>query len=169
MRIIPHPESRQPLLKNFFLAVGTILCLTIGAVNSSVALIDSELNDSTNSSVKLLNAASNRVRNFTGTYTIKNRSILDVLILPNNKLKFHLLATYTPPGNPGGTNTGKASGVISLKGNTAVYQDQDCKITLKFLQNKAQVTQVGSCGFGLQVNAQGTYFKQSSQTPQFEF
>lgn len=169
MLLIPNQDSRQPLLKNLFWAVGTIICLTIGVVNSSIAITDPELHDSTNSPIKLLNTVHSRAINFTGTYTIKSKSTLDVLILPNNKLKFHLLATYSPPGNPGGTNTGEASGVVPLKGNTAVYQDQDCKITMKFLGDKAQVTQVGSCGFGLQVNAQGTYFKQSSQTPQFEF
>ncbi|HEY9673334.1 MAG TPA: hypothetical protein V6D11_17960 [Waterburya sp.] len=169
MLFIPNQESRQPLLKNFFLAVGTILCLTIGVVDSSVAITEPKLNNSTNSPVKLVTAANSRARNFTGTYMIKNKSTLDVLILPNNKLKFHLLATYSPPGNPAGTNTGEASGVVPLKGNTAVYQDQDCKITMKFLGGKAQVTQVGNCGFGLRVNAEGTYFKRSNQTPQFDF
>jgi hypothetical protein len=108
-------------------------------------------------------------RNVTGTYIIKEQSSLDVLLLSNGKIKFQLMATYSPPGNPAGTNTGEASGVVPIKGNTAVYSAQKCKITMKFLGAKALVTQQGSCGFALNVTATGTYLKRSNRTPQFDF
>lgn len=111
-----------------------------------------------------------RSRSVTGKYIIKDKSSLDVLVLPDGRIKFHLFASYTPARNPGATRVGEAEGVVPLQGNTAVYEtnEPDCKITMKFMSNRVTVSQEGGCGFGVNVTANGTYIKRSNQVPKFD-
>jgi hypothetical protein len=59
---------------------------------------------------------------------------------------------------------------VTLNGRTAVvkpeYGDDGCAIILEFRAGKAVVTQEGySCGFGFNVEAEGTYTRVSSKPP----
>lgn len=69
-------------------------------------------------------------------------------------------------------NTGEGTGVARIEGNTASFKpdgaEDECKITLKFTGGKLVVTQVGICGFGFNVTAEGTYKKISSRKPKFD-
>ncbi len=69
-------------------------------------------------------------------------------------------------------NTGEGSGIARIEGNTASFKpdgaEEECKITLKFTGGKLVVAQVGICGFGFNVTAEGTYTKVSSRKPKFD-
>jgi hypothetical protein len=75
--------------------------------------------------------------------------------------------TYGPTAN-----TGEGSGIAKIEGNTAIFKpdgaEDECKITLKFTGGKLVVTQVGICGFGFNVTAEGTYKRVSSAKPKFD-
>ena len=68
-------------------------------------------------------------------------------------------------------NEGEGSGIAAIEGDTAIFKpegaEEECRITLKFTGGKLVVTQIGSCGFGHNVNAGGTYRKVSSKKPKF--
>jgi hypothetical protein len=69
-------------------------------------------------------------------------------------------------------NTGEGAGVIRIERNTAIFKpdgaEDECKITLTFVDGKLIVTQNGICGFGFNVRADGTYKKVSSKKPKFD-
>jgi hypothetical protein len=69
-------------------------------------------------------------------------------------------------------NTGKGGGIAFIRGDTAMFTpegaDDGCKIRMKFTRGKLLVTQEDSCGFGLNVTADGTYSKISRRKPMFE-
>ena len=69
-------------------------------------------------------------------------------------------------------NTGEGSAIVKIEGNTAIFKpdgaEDECKITLKFTGGKLIVTQVGICGFGFNVTAEGTYKRVSSAKPKFD-
>lgn len=72
---------------------------------------------------------------------------------------------------------GEASGQAVLNGDTAVFTpdysreaDQECKITLKFTKPGTLIVSTENnlgCGFGFNVEADGTYRKTSSAKPKF--
>ena len=104
----------------------------------------------------------------TGTYRFEQGSYsgdLTVEELGNNRLKVNLSANYEyKSGGEWMANSGGASGVVTLSGNTAtlVPEDfKDCEIKLTFVDfNTVAVKQKGTdsdCGFGASVNAEGTY------------
>jgi hypothetical protein len=68
-------------------------------------------------------------------------------------------------------NIGVADGIAFIEEDTAVFKpeggDEDCKIIMRFGEGKLIVEQEGSCGFGHNVTASGTYTKISSQKPKF--
>lgn len=70
-------------------------------------------------------------------------------------------------------NIGEAVGEADIVGNVATFIPGDttrCKITLKFLRNRMEVTQEGSdadCGFGHNVMATGTYRRVRGGKPRF--
>src|SRR6266566_4830587 len=51
---------------------------------------------------------------------------------------------------------------------TYEYKSPEGQITMKFANGKLVVTQTGTCGFGNNVTAEGTYKKISSRKPKFE-
>ncbi|MDX6575413.1 MAG: hypothetical protein QOE96_1366 [Blastocatellia bacterium] len=95
-----------------------------------------------------------------------------ILALGHNKLKVQFDGIYmTVSKTP---NMGYAMGEAIIEGNIATFKPPDferCEITLVFLPGKLKVTQEGSdadCGFGHNVNANGTYRKIRGGKPKFE-
>ena len=96
----------------------------------------------------------------TGSYKF-NENDLTVLQLPGGRIKFKVSAMA-------GSNIGEAEGEIALTDDTAVYKNNDfgkCVIVLKFIANKAVITQDGQCGMGNNVSADGTYKKLNGKVP----
>ncbi|MGI8788110.1 MAG: hypothetical protein ACR2HG_10155 [Pyrinomonadaceae bacterium] len=99
------------------------------------------------------------IRRISGTYFSKNNS-LDVRLLPNGDVKFHLIALWKSPTNAEVIHDGEISARVPLKNNLAIYEKGKCKIVLEFSPNKITVAQTGSdsdCDFGANVTAAGTY------------
>jgi len=114
------------------------------------------------------------VDTITGQYVTKDGDLLAVKRLPSGKVKYQLQAFYPSANpslkdNPGGPNLGTAEGEASVKGNTMVIVPPDttkCRITVVFRGQTADVKQSGcdsDCGFGLNVDATGSYKKKSSK------
>jgi hypothetical protein len=116
-----------------------------------------------------------RPANVTGSYRLRNAETpnsLEVLQLPGGKIKFHILALWVSVHNRDNVHNGELQGVIALAGDTAVYQGESCKVTIKFAAGKAIVTQdadVGDCFFGANVSATGSYRKMNSRKPKFDY
>jgi hypothetical protein len=98
-----------------------------------------------------------RAVNVTGHYRRRNAETpnsLEVLQLPDGKIKFHILALWVSAHNRDNVHNGELQGIVDLQGDTAVYQGESCKVTIKFAAGKAIVTQaedVGDCYFGANV------------------
>lgn len=108
--------------------------------------------------------------NITGQYVLRYlnvRGSLNVQLLPDNKIRFNLIALLSTSG--GETRNGVAEGTVTLKGNTAVYRNGECRISMRFLNNRVVVREsnVDDCGFGAFVTARGTYFRKSRK-PTFD-
>jgi hypothetical protein len=95
-----------------------------------------------------------------------------ILALGDHKLKVQFDGIYmTRAKSP---NMGYAMGEAIIDGNIATIKPPDmerCEITLVFLPGKLKVIQAGSdadCGFGHNVNADGTYRKIRGGKPKFE-
>ena len=114
---------------------------------------------------------------FSGT---KRRSYNEILIqaLGGNKLKVEMNLIYPYKANREAlANFGSASGEAVIKGDTAVFvpeyaaeNNKECKITLKFAKPGTLVVTTENnldCGFGFNVEADGTYRKTSSAKPKF--
>lgn len=105
----------------------------------------------------------------TGHYTFRESNVinsLDVQLLSNNKIKFHLLALLKTGADS--LHNGEVEDTVSIKDNVATYQEGNCKLVMKFIDNKVEVTEdnVDDCGFGAYVTAAGKYTKKSSK-PKF--
>lgn len=108
--------------------------------------------------------------NITGSYVLRYSNVrgsLNVQLLPNNQIKFSLVALLNTGSQE--TRNGVAEGTVRLKGNTAIYRSGECRISMKFLNNRVVVKEanVDDCGFGAFVTAQGTYLRRSRR-PQFD-
>jgi len=116
-----------------------------------------------------------RPANVTGSYRLRNAETpnsLDVLQLRGGKIKFHIVALWVSVHNRDNVHNGELQGVIALTGDTAVYQGESCKVTIKFAAGKAIVTQdadVGDCYFGANVSATGSYRKMNNRKPKFDY
>jgi hypothetical protein len=98
-----------------------------------------------------------------GTWTNKHGEF-KVLALGNQKLRVEVFCSYQYVSQYGpDANTGEAEGIAFIEGDTAIFKPdgagEECQMTLKFTRGKLVVTQEGSCGFGLNVTAEGTYRK----------
>lgn len=108
----------------------------------------------------------------TGTYKYVLNS-LEVLELPNHKVRISFAGFWPNDRKRAETrNVGTFDETVPLTGRTATvkiqYGDDPCTITLEFRSNKVVVEQGGSilgCGFGFNVEADGTYVKVSSKPP----
>lgn len=109
-------------------------------------------------------------QNITGSYKFGS-NFLDVLQLPDGRVKFYLFAMWKSLVNREVSHFGEACGVVPLIDNTAIYESGECRIKMKFAGRKVTVTQIGSdadCGFGANVTADGVYRKRSSRVSSFE-
>jgi len=106
----------------------------------------------------------------TGTYKYILNT-LEVLELPDHKVRVSFAGVWPNSRRRAETrNVGTFDETVPLKGRTAVvkpkYGNGECGITLEFKANKVIVTQEGySCGFGFNVEADGSYAKISSKPP----
>jgi len=96
-----------------------------------------------------------------------------ILALGQQKLQIEFSGVFEYKNAHGPTaNTGEGAGVAKIEGDTAIFKpdgaEDECKITLKFIDGKLIVTQVGICGFGFNVTAEGTYKRVSSAKPKFD-
>lgn len=110
----------------------------------------------------------------TGTYKYVLNS-LEVLELPDHKVRISFSGFWPNDHKRVETrNVGTFDETVPLDGGAATvkiqYGDDPCTIKLEFRSNKVIVEQGGSlqgCGFGFNVEADGTYVKTSSKPPSF--
>jgi len=111
-----------------------------------------------------------------GTWKYRG-NIFNVWALGQQRLKVEFVGVYeykTPSGPM--ANTGSANGFARIEGDTAIFTPNDseletekeCKIKMRFTKGKLMVEQEGSCSFGLNVTAAGTYRRVSKAKPKFE-
>jgi len=111
----------------------------------------------------------------TGHYSVRDSSrenSLEVLLLPGGKVKIHLYASWIGSAAAGNVNTGEIKAILPLRNGTALYESGQCRISIRFVGNKAIVRQTetnGACGFGLNVSAEGTYRRRNARRPEFDF
>jgi len=108
-----------------------------------------------------------------GTWKTKGGNEFKVWTIGKEMLRIEFSGVFRYDSAAGPTaNTGEGHGVASLERDTAKFKpdgaEDDCAITLKFSHDKPVVTQTGTCGFGFNVTAQGTYKKVSSREPKFD-
>lgn len=106
----------------------------------------------------------------TGQYVLRYSNVrgnLNVQLLPNSRIRFSLVALLETGG--GGSRNGVAEGTIALKNSSAVYQEGECRISMRFLGDRVEVEEsnVEDCGFGAFVTARGTY-NRKSRRPRFD-
>jgi hypothetical protein len=100
----------------------------------------------------------------TGTYGLVEDpdSTIEVLQLPDGRLRFHLLALWKGANwKEYGPNIGEASGTVKLEKNRAVYQEEECRLAMTFADGTVKIDETGDCGFGHNVRADGTYRRMS--------
>ena len=104
-----------------------------------------------------------------------NYNEIKVLALGKGKLKVSFGLTYPFIDGTGNldANVGEAEGTADIVGDTAIFSSAEdgepCKITIKFVKpGQIKVIQNDSCGFGLNVSADGIYQKVSKAKPKFE-
>jgi len=132
-----------------------------------LSLCPAAISQTTKSAQKVVTSAQ-----VNGTWRFQ-RNTFKVLALGNQRLRLEFLGTYeykTPSGMM--ANTGEASGIATIEGDTALFKpdgtDGKCKIILRFTRGKLIVQEEGACGFGNNVTAAGTYRKVNSNKPKFE-
>ncbi|HEX8637056.1 MAG TPA: hypothetical protein VF692_03255 [Pyrinomonadaceae bacterium] len=104
-------------------------------------------------------------------------SEIKILAVGAGKLKVRFDLVYPYVDSTGGlmANVGTAEGTAQIAGDTAVYQTEDeygkCRITIKFVRpgeiKVREESENSGCGFGVNVNATGTYRKTSAAKPKF--
>ena len=107
-----------------------------------------------------------------GTWKMKGGEF-KIWALGQQRLQIEFSGTYEYQSPQGPTaNEGQGSGIARIEGDTAIFKpegaEDECKITLKFANEKLVVTQTGICGFGFNVTAAGIYKKVSSKKPKFD-
>jgi hypothetical protein len=109
-------------------------------------------------------------RSVSGTYKYVLNT-LEVLELPDHQVRISFSGFWPNDRKRADTrNVGNFDETVRLTGRTAVvkpeYGDDQCNIALEFKSNRVAVTQEGyHCGFGFNVEADGTYSKVSSKPP----
>lgn len=103
-------------------------------------------------------------KGLTGTYGLVEDpdSTIEILQLPDGRLRFHLLALWKGANwKEYGPNIGEASGVVKLEKNRAVYREDECVLKMTFAGDTVKIDQTGDCYFGHNVEASGTYRRMS--------
>jgi hypothetical protein len=115
-----------------------------------------------------------RADDFTGTYVRRdrNKSHVEVRLLPSGRIEFYLLALWGE-----WPNIGEMRGAMSLAGDTALFTDpgepdiprSSCDLTFTFAKERVHIDQKGGCGFGYGVDASGDYRRTSlCAAPRFD-
>ncbi|HKA17158.1 MAG TPA: hypothetical protein VKN18_02475 [Blastocatellia bacterium] len=107
-----------------------------------------------------------------GTYKYVLNSI-EVLEMPDHKVRIRFTGVWPNDRKKVETrNIGAFDEIVKLEGKTATvkiqFGDEPCLVKLAFQPNKVMVEQNGSltgCGFGFNVEPDGTYIKVSSKPP----
>lgn len=111
--------------------------------------------------------------NFPGRYK-GTSNVIKIIALGGGKLKmgFDLLYPYTMADGGVMVNTGTDYGTADIVGDTAIFtsdETPECRIQIKFVRPGAikvtHKTPVSSCGYGMNVWANGTYRKISGKKP----
>lgn len=162
MTKIDHSGKKKDMNKLIF---ALVLCLTATSILVSIS------HQANGSQEKVVTAAQ-----VNGTWKYRG-NIFNIWALGQQKLKVEFIGIheYKTPSGPM-ANTGSGSGVARIEGDTAIFRpndlelgpDTECKITMRFTKGKLIVEQEGSCGFGLNVTAAGTYRRVSKAKPKFE-
>lgn len=114
-------------------------------------------------------------RNVTGHYVMRREEFhnrLSVQQLPGGKIKFDLVALWVSHNNPENVHNGEIQAIASLENGVAVYQEGGCRIRMEFFATRVRISQsdeVGDCGFGANVTANGSYRKIGIKKPKFDF
>ena len=99
---------------------------------------------------------------------------IKVLALGGGRLKMEFGLTYPHVDGTGslGANVGEDRGTAEIAGDRAVFTSEtepECKIEVKFVRpgtiNVKHLTEPSSCGYGLNVTAEGIYRKVSGKKP----
>jgi len=117
-------------------------------------------------------AAKKPLASVSGTYKYVLNSI-EVLELADHKVRIRFSGAWPNDRKKAETrNMGSFDEIVKLEGKTASvkiqFGDDPCIVKLAFQPNKVIVEQTGSltgCGFGFNVEADGTYIKVSSKPP----
>jgi hypothetical protein len=93
--------------------------------------------------------------------------------LGNQQLKVEFSGVYSYKSPQGSmANTGEGWGIAKIDGDTAIFKPEvsepECAIMMKFIGGRLRVSQRGTCGFGFNVTADGTYRKLSRGKPKFQ-
>jgi hypothetical protein len=102
----------------------------------------------------------------TGTWALVEDpdSTIEIRESPAGKLRFAVHALWKGANwKEYGPNIGEAAGTVDLHNGKAVFKDADaeCTLDMTFSGGKLEVVQDGSCGFGHNVSASGTYKRTS--------
>lgn len=145
-----------------FIRPALILLLALASVASA---------QTTKRSIRTSSTAALKV---TGHYAARSKSApnsMEVQELPGGKIKFHILALWVSHYNRDNVHNGEVQGTVNLVGDTAAYEEERCKITIRFTKTAAIVKhadELGDCDFGANVTATGTYRKLDSRKPKFD-
>jgi hypothetical protein len=107
-----------------------------------------------------------QAQGLTGTWALVEDpdSTIEIRESPAGKLRFAVHALWKGANwKQYGPNLGEIGGTADLRGGKAVFKDTEAECTLKmtFSGSKLEVVQDGSCGFGHNVSASGTYKRTS--------
>ena len=111
-------------------------------------------------------------RGVTGTYKYVLNT-MEVLEIPDHKVRISFSGFWPNDRKKAETrNVGTFDEIVKLEGNVATvkiqFGEEPCTVKLEFQPGKVTVEQGGSlmgCGFGFNVEPDGTYIKVSSKPP----
>ncbi|HKP37952.1 MAG TPA: hypothetical protein VJT71_13930 [Pyrinomonadaceae bacterium] len=108
-----------------------------------------------------------------GTYRDGSNEI-KILALGHNKLRIQMSLAYEYRSKYGpSANVGESHGEATIENDVATFrpaETEDCNITIKFLPRnriRVSVDHMLNCGWGFNVNADGTYRKVRAGKPKF--
>jgi hypothetical protein len=107
-----------------------------------------------------------------GTWRFRHNEF-KLLALGHQKIKVQFSGVYEYKSPQGPTaNLGDGSGIADIEGDTITFRPEgaepECAITMKYAGGKLRVSQVGICGFGHNVTADGVYTRSSRAKPKFD-
>ncbi len=182
LKLYPFTFRRKIMLSKITILM--ILMLTIQTVSACSLKVGNAASRADSKNVETVNQNSERsaitvkktnapLAGLTGTYRYKSgnhNNAISVEEKSNNRLRVSVVVNYEyKVDGEWMANSGSASEIVALKGDTAIFVPADftdCQITLKFFANKIVVKQKGmesDCGFGANTRADGIYVKTSNE------